>query len=124
MVTRPHNRRGKSTLGCLFTVLLLAAGGYVGLQFARPWFASKQYRDEMRNVGSFAQTSNDAVLRAAILARADSLDLPPAAKRNLKIQRLSKPPHLLIESEYEYTVTLPFLGSRVMTLHPHVQIAL
>lgn len=116
-MVKPHARRGGSTFGCLFTVALLAAGLYVFLLFARPWFRNAQFEEEMRNVGKFASTTPDSLIRVRLRARADSLGLPRNAKR-LTIKRTAPDGIITISSKYEVTVTVPLLGPKVLTFEP------
>jgi hypothetical protein len=108
-------------MGCMIWIVLLAAAGYLGLQFGRPYFRSQQFREEMKKVAEFAQNISDSAMRVRVNAVADSLGLPVAAKRNLRITRIRRPPHLVIESEYADTVRLPFIGMKILTFKPQVQ---
>ena len=124
MVNPAANRHGKGTLGCLVWVLVLIVVGYVGTQFGRPWFRYRQFQDEMKTVAEFAQTITDSAMRGRIMATADSLELPVAAKRNLRVRRETNPRRLVIESEYADTIRLPFIGEKILTFKPQVQEAL
>lgn len=117
MVNPAANRRGRGLLGCLFPLVLLVGFIYVAVQFGRPWFAYRQYQDEMRSVAGLSQLLTDSAMTHRIRARADSLDLPASAKR-LSIRRLPDPPRLEIRAEYEQTVRLPIIGEKVITFKP------
>jgi hypothetical protein len=118
MVNPAGNRRGRGLLGCLFPIVLLVGFIYVGIQFGRPWFAYRQYQDEMRSVAKQSEVLSDSAMTHRIRARADSLRLPPESKR-LSIRRLPDPPRLEIRSEYTQTVKLPILGEKVITFKPN-----
>jgi hypothetical protein len=117
MVNPVANRRGRGLFGCLLPIILLVAFIYVAVQFGRPWFAYRQYQQEMRNVAELNESLGDSVMVARITARADSLRLPNAAKR-LSIRRFSDPARLEIRAEYQETVTLPIIGEKVITFKP------
>lgn len=117
MVNPGANRRGRGLLGCLFPIVLLVGFIYVAVQFGRPWFAYRQYKDEMNSVAELSDILTDSAMTQRIRARADSLRLPPSAKR-LSIRRLPDPPRLEIRSEYQQTVKLPILGEKVITFKP------
>jgi hypothetical protein len=117
MVNPGANRRGRGVLGCLFPIVLLVAFIYVGVQLGRPWFAYRQFQDEMRSVAQLNEVLADTAMTRRISARADSLRLPQEAKR-LSIRRLPDPPRLEIRSEYRQTVKLPLLGEKIITFKP------
>jgi hypothetical protein len=118
MVNPGANRHGRGLLGCLFPIVLLVGFIYVGIQFGRPWFAYRQFQDEMRSVAKMSETLTDSAMTHRIQSRADSLGLPPEAKR-LSIRRLPDPARLEIRSQYEQTVKLPLLGPKVITFKPN-----
>ncbi len=118
MVNTVRDRQGRGMIGCITPLVLLGLLFFLGVKFGRPWFAYEQFRDQIESMAGFATTLNDSVMRARISARADSLRLPEAAKKNLKIQRLVKPPRVRIETSYTQTVELPFLEPKVLKFHP------
>ena len=118
MVNPGDDRRGRGLLGCLFPIVLLVTFIYVATLFGRPWFAYRQYQDEIRSVAKLNETLSDSAMTHRIMARADSLDLPEAAKR-ITIRRLPDPARLEIRAEYTRTVRLPLLGDKVITFKPN-----
>lgn len=119
MVTT-HTRRGGSTLGCLFTVVLLGTAAYVALLFARPWFANQQFRDDFQVAARFASTTSDSAIRVRLVARADSLGLPKEAKR-ITIRRFANEGIVRIATRYEVAVEVPIIGTRVMNFDLSVE---
>lgn len=117
MVNGLRNRRGGSRLGCLVPLALLGAFVYGGILFGRPWFAYRQYRDEMIAVVNMNQAISDSAMVVRIRARADSLGLPAAAKR-VEFRRLQDPPRLEVRAEYTQTVKIPFVGEKVLRFKP------
>src|SRR5690606_20652870 len=111
------NRRGGSRLGCLIPLLLLGGFAYAAILFGRPWFAYRQYQDEMTAVVNMNQIISDSAMMVRIIARADSLGLPPQAKR-IECRRLNDPPRLEVRAEYTQTVKVPFLGDKVLRFKP------
>jgi hypothetical protein len=110
-------RRGSSSLGCLFTLLLLAAVGYFGVNVGEVYFRYFQYKDAMRQEVRFAAHNNDAVIVRHLREQADSLGLPDAA-RNVMVQRDGR--HIEIEAEYYEHIELP-LTVREVYLNPHAE---
>jgi hypothetical protein len=63
-------------LGCLFTLLLLAAGIYFGYQYAEVRWRWYQIMDAVKEQASFATALDDQTIRARLVARSDQLGLP------------------------------------------------
>jgi len=114
MVTQ---RRGSSSLGCLFSLLLFAAVLYFGVNVGEVYFRYFQYKDAMRQEVRFAAHNNDAVIVRHLRDQADSLSLPEAA-RNVTVQRDGR--HIEIEAEYYEHIELP-LTVREVYLNPHAE---
>ena len=110
-------RRGSSSLGCLFTLLVLAAIAYFGVNIGEVYFRYFQYKDAMRQEVRFAAHNNDAVIVRHLRDQADSLRLPDGA-RNVLVQRDGR--HIEIEAEYYEHVELP-LTVRDVYLNPHAE---
>ena len=110
-------RRGSSSLGCLFTLLVLAAIGYFGVNIGEVYFRYFQYKDAMRQEVRFAAHNSDAVIVRHLRDQADSLSLPEGA-RNVVVQRDGR--HIEIEAEYYEHIELP-LTVREVYLNPHAE---
>ena len=108
-------RRGSSSLGCLFTLLVLAAICYFGVNIGEVYFRYFQYKDAMRQEVRFAAHNNDAIIVRHLRDQADSLGLPEGAQ-NVVVQRDGR--HIEIEAEYYDHVELPLTVSEVY-LNPH-----
>ncbi len=115
-----RTRRGGSTLGCLFTVVLLGTAAYVALLFARPWFANQQFKDDFQVAARFASTTTDSAIRVRLVARADSLGLPPEAKR-ISIRRFTNEGIVRIATQYDVTIEVPIVGTRVLNFDLSVE---
>jgi hypothetical protein len=110
-------RRGSSSLGCLFTLLVLAAVVYFGINVGEVYFRYYQYKDAMRQEVRFAAHNNDAVIVRHLQEEADSLGLPDAAHKVL-VQRDGR--HIEVEAEYYEHVELPLMVREVY-LNPHAE---
>lgn len=110
-------RRGASSTGCLFSLLIVAAIVYFGANVAEVYWRYYQYNDEMHQTVRFsARSPNDQIL-AHLRATADSLGLPEAAG-NISIRRTPKT--ISLESEYYERVELPmYVGE--LHFHPHAE---
>jgi hypothetical protein len=111
------SRRGISSLGCLLTLLILAAVGYFGVTAGEHYFRFYQYQDSMRQEVRFAAHNSDALILRHLRERADSLGLPEAAGE-VSLQRDGR--HIEVESEYYVHVELP-LYVREVRFNPHAE---
>ena len=101
MVTR---RSGRSSLGCLVTLLILAAIGYFGVNIGEVYLRFFQYQDAMKQEVRFAAHNSDAIILRHLRAQVDSLGLPESAGE-VSLQRDG---HTIeIESEYYEHIELP-----------------
>lgn len=100
-------------MGCLFSLLIVAAVGYFGVNVGEVYWRFYQYRDDMvQEVRFAAHNQNDAIANR-LAAEADSLGLPDPAGHVL-IRRSSSA--ISIESYYDEPVELP---GHVRELHFH-----
>lgn len=110
-------RRGASTLGCLFIMLVVAALVYFGVNVGEPYFRYYRFRDAMEQEARFAERKTDAQIIASLRLKADSLALPaPAFTINVR----RTPSHITIWTEYAETIDFPFV-TRDITFRPVVE---
>ena len=114
MVTR---RYGKSSLGCLVTMLVLAVIVYFGVNVAEAYLTFYQFQDAIHQEVRFAQHNSDAAILRHLQAQADSLGLPEAAG-DVTLQRDGR--HIEIESEYYQHIELPGFV-REVHFNPHAE---
>ena len=100
-----RRRDGRSSLGCLFVLLLFAAAIYFGFPVGEVYYRRYRFEDAMRQQARFAGLVTDAVIRRRLNATADTLGIPEAAE-NLRIARGAN--RITIESYYREHVELPF----------------
>lgn len=110
-------RRGTSSLGCLFSLLVLAAIVYFGVNVGEVYFRFYQFQDAMRQEVRFAAHNNDGLILRHLRDQADSLGLPEAAGE-VTLQRDGR--HIEIESEYYEHIELP-LFVREVRFNPHAE---
>ena len=125
MVTSPsfRPRRGTGTIGCLASLALTAALIFLAVQFGKPWFRYQQFRDVMKSSARYAISLPDSVIRARLLAVADSLGLPKEAKR-VRIDRQRSPASITISSDYVEKVMVPLYGPVTIRFKPRAEEAL
>jgi hypothetical protein len=124
MVTGPEGRAGKTSMGCLTTLLLFGAALYIGIPVAQVYIRQYQFSEEMRSQARLGPSLTDAVIRRRLVDKADELALPPEAVKNLKIKRTGgRDRRITIDSEYSETVTRPFF-EHTFIVHPHADLPL
>lgn len=106
-------RRGASTTGCLFSVLVIAAVVYFGVNVAQAYWRFFEFRDDIQQEVRFASHNTNDVIVVRLRAVADSLGLPEEAG-HIKIHRDRG--YISIESDYDEPVELP---GHVRQLHFH-----
>ena len=97
-------RPGRSSIGCLVLLLVLAAAGYFAVNIGEVYFRFYEFRDDVRQEARFARMRSDADIRGRLAAKADSLGLPAEAGR-VGIYRTAG--RITLTSEYTELVELP-----------------
>lgn len=99
-------RPGKGGLGCLVSLLLVAAVIYFGVNIGQTWWNYVQFQDRMRQEARFAQHRSDATIARRLREYADSLGLPEGAHK-VHVRRSGRTIH--IWAEYYENVELPLV---------------
>jgi hypothetical protein len=99
---------GKTRLGCLFTLLILVAAGYYGVDIGVTFFKRWQLVEEIKAQAGFAPSIDDDAIRRRLTRKIESLGLPKEARQNLRIRRTLRPREIVINTAYEITFVLPF----------------
>lgn len=107
-------RRSASTLGCLFSMLVVVALIYFGLNVGGPILRYYQFRDAMQQETRFAERKTDSQIIATLRLKADSLMLPARAQR-INVRRTSS--RITIWSDYAEEIDFPFV-TRDITFRP------
>ncbi len=119
MVARRRSVRGASTLGCLFSIMLLMAVLYYGIDAGRVYWDFYKFQDEMESSARFASTESDDQIRQHLKGVAQDLGLPTEAQR-ITIQRIVHPRLVTIRSQYTVEIVLPF-KRKELTLRPKAE---
>ena len=109
--------RGASTLGCLFSMLVVVAIAYFGVNVGAPYWRYYQFRDAFQQETRFAERKSDAEIVTTLRMKADSLELPPQAHR-INVRRTQG--DIIIWAEYAETIDFPFV-TRDITFRPLAQ---
>lgn len=109
-MVRPRRkaRRGGSNLGCLLSLLILAAALYYGVNIGEVYWRYYQLLDEMKSQARLAPSLTDATIRRRLILKVENLGLPSDAER-FRIRRTGGQTRLItIETQYSESVDLPF----------------
>jgi hypothetical protein len=110
-------RRGRSSLGCLLVLLLVAAALYFGVNIGEVYWRFYEYQDAMRQEVRFAAQIPDDRMKLHLSALADSLGLPEEAT-DVTIDRSKT--DISVSAEYSEQVELP-LFVRQIRFKPHAE---
>lgn len=114
------SRRGASTLGCLFSLLLFVAALYYGINIGEVYVRYYRLQDEIRAQARLAPSLTDDVIRRRVLDEIETLGLPAAAREQLRIERPARRRVIVIHTEYTETLELPFVH-RTLTFRPRAE---
>jgi len=117
MVMRSRPRAGRSSLGCLFTLLILAALGYFAVNVGDVYLRYYRFHDSMEQNAHFATHFDDDAIRRNLKLAADTLNLPVGAQ-SIQIRRLDH--QIIISADYYERVELP-LYVRDIHFQPRVE---
>lgn len=106
-----RSRRGASTLGCLFSLLVLVAAGYFGFKIGNVFWKSAEFESTMKAQAEHADILTDDQISKRLVAKADSLGLPEDAQE-VTVERVGR--HISISADYVEMVELPL---HVRTFH-------
>ena len=117
MVNSSRIRTGRSSLGCLLTLLVLVAAGYFAVNIGEVYLRYYQFHDSMEQNARFAAHYDDDAIRNNLKLAADTLNLPEAA-HTIQIRRRDH--SITISAEYDERVELP-LYVREIHFAPRVE---
>jgi hypothetical protein len=115
MVSQGSSRRGGSTLGCLFSLVLFLGALYYGVHIGQVYLRFYRLQDAMRFQAHMAPTTEDAVIHRRLQATADSI---LGQQPRFRIGRTRT--RITIQTEYSDRVELPFF-KRTFRLRPHAE---
>lgn len=104
MVNGFRARAGKGTLGCLFSIFVVIALAYFGVNAGRPFWQDYRYQDRMAQEARFASKRSDLTIQRRLREYADSLGLPEAAQK-VRVRRRAGT--IEIWADYYVNIELP-----------------
>jgi len=111
------NRRGATKLGCLFSLVIVAAIIYFGVNVGKHMWKYYVFKDAMQEEAHFAAHRTDALIKIRLQALVDSLGLPESAK-NIIVKRSNHV--ILIFTEYYDHIEFPLFVKEIH-FSPQVQ---
>jgi hypothetical protein len=111
------SRQGRSSLGCLLILLIVAAALYVGVNIGEAYWRFYEFRDAMRQEVRFAKQIPDDRIKLHLAALADSLGLPQEAS-DITVDRTSA--NITVSAEYTERLEFPFFV-RVIRFTPRAR---
>lgn len=102
---RNRRERGEGQFGCLVGLVILALVGLIAYRMIPVKVKAAELRDTVVDESKSAGQHNDKRIRAAILDKAERLELPVADK-DVRIERKQQ----MIFIEVDYTVPVEFPG--------------
>jgi hypothetical protein len=111
MVVRSGNRAGKTRLGCLLTVAVLAAALYVGYGAAEVYWRYYRLQDFVQGQAEFAPALTDDVILRRLVGYCDTLGVG-LGNQDWVIRRSYQPREISISAHYQDSVVIAFPGLR------------
>ncbi len=108
-----RNIRGKSRLGCLLTLVILATLAYYGFDIGSVYLQRWQLKQEMKAQAGYAPSIDDNAIRRRLNRKIEELGLPEEAREELRIRRTLRPREIKISTSYDVVLTLPFKNATV-----------
>lgn len=111
------NHRGRSSLGCLVALLIVAAAMYFGINIGEAYWRYYEFQDAMRQEVRFAKQIPDDRIKLHLAALADTLGLPEEAT-DITVDRTRS--DISVSAAYSERVELP-LFVRIIRFNPRAQ---
>lgn len=102
MVRQP----GRSSVGCLLMLLILAVALYFGVNVGEAYWRFYEFQDAMRQEVRFAKQISDDRIKLHLAAYADTLGLPEEAA-DITVNRTNS--EISVSADYSERVELPLL---------------
>lgn len=111
MVGRIGNQPGKTHLGCLFSLFLVVALVWVGIDAGEVYLRYYRLKDFVQSQAEVAPALTDSVIRQRLVSYSDTLG-PSIGPRRWDIRRSESPRQITIHAQYEDSVVIQVLTLR------------
>jgi hypothetical protein len=110
------SRRGASSTGCLFSLLVFVAALYYGVNIGEVYFRYYRLLDEMDSQARIASGLDNGTITRRIAAAVLDIGIPDSAAQ-VTVRRTASPREITITTDYSETVNLPFF-THTFVFHP------
>lgn len=104
------SRVGRSSLGCLFLLLLVAIALYFGVNIGEAYWRFYEFQDAMRQEVRFARQIPDDRMKLHLAALADSLGLPEGAT-DITVERTKT--DISVSADYTERLQFPLFAREI-----------
>ncbi len=104
---RTLGNSGKSKIGCLLMLLLVAGSVYYGIDVGKVYVRYWRMKDKMQTEARLAPIIDNATIRRRLVRKAEELGLPKEAN-DFTIRRTTRPREIRITTSWTDTLDLPF----------------
>lgn len=111
-------RRGVGALGCMVSLVAIAACVYFGGPYTSAYLDYYRYKDAMKQEAKFSLKHTDVEIQSRLKVFADSLGLPAAASR-VRVNRSKA--RVTITGSYLQTIPVPVIGERKVRFSPKAE---
>jgi hypothetical protein len=105
-----NEHRGRSSLGCLILLLLVAIALYFGVNIGEAYWRFYEFQDAMRQEVRFARQIPDDRIKLHLAALADSLGLPQSATE-IMVERTNS--SISVSTEYAERFGFPVFSREI-----------
>jgi hypothetical protein len=105
---RSFHSSGKGNLGCLFTLLVIVALGYVGYKFIPHYMSHFELKDALNEIAVYraagARTGSEKTIQQEVMAKAKELEIP-LKREDIKVKMEGEKVYITVT--YTVPVELP-----------------
>jgi hypothetical protein len=105
------NQPGKTHLGCLFSLFLVACAIWVGIDAGEVYLRYYRLQDFVKSQADVAPALTDDAIRGRLVAYSDTLG-PSIGPKRWDIRRTNSPREITIRAQYDDSVVIHVLSLR------------
>lgn len=111
MVAGIGNQPGKTHLGCLFSLFLVACAIWIGIDAGEVYLRYYRLQDFVKGQADVAPVLTDDMIRQNLVAYSDTLG-PSIGPNRWDIRRTTSPRQITIKAQYDDSVVIQVLSLR------------
>ncbi len=104
--THRSHRSGKGRLGCLFSLVIVLALGYLGYKFAPPYMAHYELKDALDQIAVYraVKPAEKRAIQEEVIAKAKELGIP-LKREDIKVRQEEEKVYITVK--YTVPIDLP-----------------